>query len=347
MMLGFAAWRLAPSDPTALRARAEASEASKDWPAALKAWRMLNATKAARGRTWLGEARACLALGLAARAETALAKAAEADPADPEPWRFRLDLLRTEGRTVDALRVGWSAYGSVGHAEKRSILRELTLSLLLLDAAADSLPDDRVLARLDRWVLADPDDANARVAQHRRVAALPRPGDPDLATWVATLKSILARDPHQVATREALVMALADAGAIDEGRSVLAAWPETERDAGYQRIQGRWDLEYNRDPVLASTMLEAALGELPHDWKTRTLLARAYQAMKRPNDARREAARVSSLRELLDPSTLLPRLATDLSRPDDPQARADLADLCARVGLDRLAAAWRREVSSR
>ena len=79
------AWALTPADPASLRTRAEAAEAAKDWPAALKAWRAINATKLARGRTLLGEARALLALDLAAQAEAVLAKATEADPADPDP----------------------------------------------------------------------------------------------------------------------------------------------------------------------------------------------------------------------------------------------------------------------
>ncbi len=343
---GLAAWFFLPPSPASLRGRAEAAEVAKDWPTALRAWRTINATKLARGRTWLGEARACLGLDLAAQAESALEKASAADPADPEPWRLRLELLRTEGRVVDALRVGWSAYESVDIDAKRSILRALTLALLLLDDASGGMPDDRALARLDRWVAADPNDAEAVVAQHQQVAALPRPGDPDLASWVAVLSKALARNPHRVVVREALVTALVDAGEIDQGRSILAEWPEAERDSRYHRLMGRWDLEYDREPARALASLEAALTDLPHDWRTRTLLARVYQTLGRREAARHEAARVAALRELLDPATLVPRLANDFARPDDPRSQADLAALCARAGLDRLADAWRREAAS-
>jgi tetratricopeptide (TPR) repeat protein len=336
-------WALAPADPVALRTRAEAAEAAKDWPAALNAWRAINRTKSARGRTLLGEARALLGLDLAGQTEAVLMRATEADPADPDPWRLWLELLRTEGRTVDALRVGRAAYGAVGPDAKRSILRELTLALLLSDDASDSLLDDHALARLDRWVAADPDDANARVAQHRRVAEQPRPGDPDRASWIATLEEIVAHDPHQIQAREALITALADAGEFDRGQSLLDQWPEADRNARYHRLAGRWDLEYGHDPARAAASLEAALADLPHDWKARSMLARVYQMLKRPDDARREAARVASLRELLDPATLVPRLATDFGRPDDPRSRVDLASLCTRAGLDFLADAWNRD----
>ena len=300
----------------------------------------------ARGRTWLAEARAALAMDLAGQAESALIRASEADPADPEPWRLRLDILRTEGRTTEAQRVGWSAFASVPSEARRSILRELTLSLLLPDDILDDLPDDRSRARLERWAAADPSDANALVASHRHLAAAPRPGDPGLDAWIATLTSILDRDPAQVAAREALAVALDERGDPDRGRAVLTAWPESSRDARYDRLIGRWALDHDRDPARAVAALERAVAELPQDWKARARLARAYHASDRGPDAVREAARVAALRELLDPATLVPRLASDLSRLDDPRAREDLIDLSARAGLDRLAEAWRREGSS-
>ena len=156
----------------------------------------------------------------------------------------------------------------------------------------------------------------------------PRPATPGLDDWVATLTAILDRDPGRVAAREALVIALDERGEPDRGRDVLAAWPESSRDARYDRLVGRRALDHDRDPARAVAALERAVAELPQDWKARARLARAYHALDRPADAAREAARVAALRELLDPSTLVPRLASDLARPDDPAARRDLADLC-------------------
>ncbi len=332
--------------PASPLARALAYEHGKDWPKALAAYREWNRRPRATGRSWLGEARACLALDLAAQAEAALIRASEADPADPEPWRLRLDILRTEGRTTEAQRVGWSAYAAVAPKSRRAILRELTLALLLPDDALDDLPDSRSRARLDRWAAADPADSEALVARHRRMADDPRPGDPGLDDWVATLAAILDRDPGRVSAREAMVIALDERGDPDRGRDVLAAWPESARDARYERLVGRWALDYDRDPPRAVAALERAVAELPQDWKARARLARAYRALDRPADASREAARVAALRELLDPSTIVPRLASSLARPDDPRARLDLADLAARAGLDRLADAWRREEAS-
>src|SRR5262249_12781079 len=157
--------------------------------AALDAWRALNRTQLARGRTHLGEARACLALNRAAQAELALRRAVAADPADPEPWRLVLELLRVEDRAVEAKRLGFGGYSVVPVRARRGVLRDLTLALL-----AD-LPEDLARDRLARWVAADPADVDALVARLRRMAASPRAGDPDRPARIAQLTAVLDAQP--------------------------------------------------------------------------------------------------------------------------------------------------------
>src|SRR4051812_37621551 len=67
-----AIWLAWPEAPARLRPRAEAASRAGDWNAALEAWRALNRTAHADGRSHLGEARALLELGRAAQAERAL-----------------------------------------------------------------------------------------------------------------------------------------------------------------------------------------------------------------------------------------------------------------------------------
>ena len=230
------------------------------------------------------------------------------------------------------------AYEAVDPAARRDVLRSLTLALL-----AD--PPD-VLARrtLRRWSAADPADLDAQVALLRRIAARPLPDDPERGARIATLEGLLARAPGHVAARETLVVALADAGESDRGRAVLDAWPEDLRDARYDRLRGRWDLEFDRQPARAAAALRRALAVLPHDWTTRYRLARALHALGQTDEARREAEAVALLRELLEPAALGRRLEADLAHLDDPASRLDLADLCA-APASRLADAWRRERS--
>jgi Flp pilus assembly protein TadD len=329
--------------PERLRSRAERATQAGDWSAALSAWRAVNRTRLARARTYLAEARACLALDRAAQAERALRLATAADPADPEPWRLLLELLRVEDRVSEAQTLGWSAYKAVTPSERRPVLRDLTLALL-----AD-LPEDLVRATLARWAAADPNDLDARAAQFQRIAASPRSDDPDRNSRIATLTGWLARNPAHLGVREALVTALADAGEPDVGRHVLDGWPAgaARDDPRYVRLLARWDLDYNRQPERAVAAFERVLRERPQDWKTHYRVARAFRILGREADARRAAETVSRLREILDPSTLGPRLASDLEQDAGPRSLLDLADLCAQAGLTRLAQAWRIEAATR
>ena len=52
---------------------------------------------------------------------------------------------------------------------------------------------------------------------------------------------------------------LADAGELDRGRAVLDAWPESDRDARYWRLRGRWELEYEHRPEQAANAFQTAL----------------------------------------------------------------------------------------
>jgi hypothetical protein len=87
--------------------------------------------------------------------------------------------------------------------------------------------------------------------------------------------------------------------------------------------------------------LREAISEFPHDWRTHYRLARALQIVNRSDEAQKEAEIVRRIRELLDPLTLGHKLDAAFAHLDQPEALATLADACARVGLTRLADAWR------
>ena len=324
-----------PESPARLRAQAESAARAGDWATALRRWRALNATRAARADTHLGEARACLAMGRAAQAEQSLRRAVAIDPADPEPRRLLLQILWVEDRPLEAQRLGWEAQARVLPESRRALLSELTLALL-----AD-LPDERVRTTLRRWIEADAEDVDARVALSQRIAAQPRAADPDRASRLAELEALLANHPDHVGVREALVTTLADAGEPDRGRAVLEVWPAAHRDARYWRLLGRWELEYDHQPERAVAAFRQALAELPQDWRSWYRLARALRVLGRDAEARQAAETVGRIREVLDPRTLGPRLDEDVNHLDDPAALRDLAELCDRVGLTKLAEAWR------
>lgn len=335
------AWQLAPEDPDRARRRAEIAARNRDWPRALAGWRVVNASPRADAASKLGEAQTLLALGRAAQAERLLIEVCRLAADDPEPWRLRLELLHMEAREIESIRVGWQAFDAVSPARRREVLKALTLALL-----ADE-PDDLVRQTLRRWVAADPTDADAIAALYRRIAPEPRLGDPDLHDRILALRALLDADPGRVDVRETLILTLSDAGEIDRGRDLLDSWPKNARDARYDRLRGRWDLDYDDRFEDAVESYRRVLAVLPHDWKTLARLARALRRLNRVDEARAVAARVSLLRERLNPARLGRRLDKDLADLDNPQARLDLAELCGSVGLERLAEAWRGDANRR
>jgi tetratricopeptide (TPR) repeat protein len=336
LILALIRWSAGDS-PARLQSQAEAATRAGDWITALQYWRALNASTAARSESHLEEARACLALGQAADAELSLHRANRADPSSAEPWRLLLQILHIEDRTLETQRLGWEAYDAVRPEARRELLRDLTLGLL-----AD-LPDERVRITLQRWVDADSGDIDAQIALWQRIATQPRATDPDRPSVLTTLESLLEKYPGHVGAREALATALADAGEPDRGRVVLDEWPEAARDARYWRLRGRWDLEYDHHPDQAAVAFQKAVTELAHDWRSWYRLARTLRILNRDDESRRAAETVSRIREVLDPLVLGPRLDTAFDHLNEPAALRDLAALCDRAGLTRLASAWLAE----
>lgn len=285
------------------------------------------------------QARAALAEGRAHVAEQALRRACELDPSDSQSWRLRLQILRIEDRPLEAIDLGWKAHAAIAPAARAELLRDLTLALLA------EAPDDLARRTLESWAASDPDDLDARVALERRRSEVPREGDPSRAERISALEALLELYPDHLGLREALILDVANAGDPDRGRALLDAWPSDQRDVRYDRLRGRWDLEYDAQPLRAVEAFRRALAVLPHDWSTRYRLSRALHALGRHDEAQQAATTVRRLREALDPARLGPRLDADLAKLEDPRSRQDLADLCDQAGLTRLADAWRQSAA--
>jgi thioredoxin-like negative regulator of GroEL len=330
---------LAPRGPTAevvarLQAKAVESAQTGDWATALLCWRRINATSWATGSSHLGEGKATLALGRASQAERALRKAVAAAPEDQEAWLLLLEILRVEERMTDAFELGWKALSSIPRETQPELLRQLTL------IALTDLPDSVARATLQRWIDADPDDIDARIALLRRMGTESRSNDPDRAARLARLATILQNNPEHTGAREALLIGLADSGEGEQGRPVLESWPTELRDGRFWRLQGRWDLEFDHRTEEAVSALRQALTDFPQDWRIHYRLARALRIVNRPDEARQEAEAVARIRELLDPTALEPLLDAAFARLPDPAAAEVLARVCKRAGLGRLADSW-------
>ncbi len=332
--------------PSRLLAEARAATDADDKPRAMAAWHAWNETKDRSAATLLVEAQLAGDLNRGEDSERIARQATRLDPASTAAWTLRINRLRVLDQPVAALDLGLSALSGLRTVEaRRAVLKATTLATLA------EVPDAEARSQLDRWIAADPADADARVARLSRIAANPHPGDPDRAARIVELQGIIARQPEHVAAREALTVALADSGEVERGRAVLANWPEPARGAQFDRLQGRWDLEYDHQPARAAGRFHRALLATPHDWKSHYGLARALRILGRTDDAKAEALSVARLRERLDPALLGPRLTTDFARidegsaPEAAAAMADLAALCRSVGLIPLADAWTRAAS--
>jgi tetratricopeptide (TPR) repeat protein len=330
-----------PESLERLRTRAQRASREGHWQIALNAWRTLNSRPEADAYSHLAEARACLALGRARQAENALERCSGLDPANPEPWLIRLEIARIENRLLDANLLGQRAQAAVRPDARREILRGLTLALL-----ADA-PDEMARATLSRWIEADPEDLDARAALERRMSENPRAGDPAVAVRLPKLEELVRANPKHFGLLEAYILAIAEAGEPVRGKKALELWPKPMRDARYDRLRGRWELEYERDPRAAARSLARALEALPNDTRTRYRLARALQASGQVEKARQVGSEVARLNEILEPVRLGQRLDAALANLDDPTARQSLAELCESVGLTSLSQAWRRDLESR
>ena len=140
--------------------------------------------------------------------------------------------------------------------------------------------------------------------------------------------------------------ALADAGELERGRSLLDEWPSDARDARYWRLRGRWDLEYDHRPLEAVNAFRFVLAELPQDWRTWYRLARALRVLGREDESREAAEAVKRILEVLDTLVLGPRLAASVEHLDDASTLNDLATLSTKAGLVKLGRAWLEEAPS-
>jgi tetratricopeptide (TPR) repeat protein len=321
-----------------LFSKAEDAARTGDWATAQRYWRAINRTSAAKSASYLGEAKACLALGQAQQAERSLHRAIRTDPSEPESWRLLLEILRVEDRTLDAQRFGWQAFDAVQPDARPELLRQLTLASL-----ADLLPEEKIRTTLRRWVEADVNDVDAQVALWQRIVAQPRPGDPDRPSLLAKLEELLTKYPDHAGVREVLATSLADAGEPDRGRTVLDTWPELTRDARYWRLRGRWELEYEHRPQEATKAFQTALRELPQDWRSWYRLSRASWILNRHDESHLATETVRRIREVTDPLVLAPRLHVAFDHLHDPKALTDLAALCSQAGLTRLSNTWLAE----
>jgi len=135
--------------------------------------------------------------------------------------------------------------------------------------------------------------------------------------------------------------ALRGLGRGREAAELLDAKPEPTSE--WRRLRGQLHLDDARHGD-AIPLLERAAAGGPADHQSQLLLAQAYAAAGRLDDAKRAAARAENIRKDLDAMTELSREAN--AKPWDPVVRLQLAEIADRIGKPQLAELWRSAAAS-
>ncbi len=255
-------------------------------------------------------------------------------------WLQAINRYRVEDRPVEVALVAQRAMEVVPPAARISILRAWTLGVLA------RVPESEAGAVLKRRIRQDPGDTDARVAL---IVLENEPGfdrigplSPPLDRRLQELEALWTRSPEHPSVLAAFIEVLLESGDVDRADHLLEHWPsESSDDPRCRQLRARFALEFDQKPGVAAELLQERLATLPHDWRSRALLARALEALDRHDAARLEAARVDRDRARLEPVRLEAELAGAFEDLNDPSALHKLATLCGSLGLMRLADNWR------
>ena len=252
----------------------------------------------------------------------------------PDGWLLILDLLRVLGDADLFAAQLEILLQSPAAMRSPSVLSSATLGLLT------DLDQAEVRSRLTRWVENEPDQPLAQAALLLRYAQNPLPEDPSRDIRLAQARKLLQLFPDSWMARSALVETLFNSGLYDEAAGVLQTWPQNARQTtAWHRLEGRRLQDQAQKPAAAIAEFQQVLKWMPQDWKTRYRLARALMAAGMADEARRQARRMTEIREMLDPTALEPILKRAMPKGQPPEPPA-LIELLQRLELEKLATGW-------
>src|SRR5262245_33737790 len=132
-------------------------------------------------------------------------------------------------------------------------------------------------------------------------------------------------------------------GRHDEAAAALDQALSSNQTLALCRVRGQVYLDQGR-PADAATRFERAAELAPANHQARYLLAQAYSALGRTDDAARELARSEAIRNDLDRLTKLTQEA--IAEPWNAVVRRELAKVCERMGKPQLAELWRKAAAA-
>jgi tetratricopeptide (TPR) repeat protein len=147
-------------------------------------------------------------------------------------------------------------------------------------------------------------------------------------------------EPARVAVR---VECLRGLSRSREAAEVLDATIEKHQTSVLFRLRSQVHNDLSQ-PAEALKRLERAVELGPNDYQSHYMLAQAYAAAERKDDAARVFASAEKLKKNLDRITELSKEA--MAKPWDRQVRLQLAELCDSMGKPKLAAMWRKAAAA-
>jgi|LakMenEpi03Aug12_release.lakeMendotaPanAssembly.Ray.scaffolds.fasta_scaffold32836_2 predicted Zn-dependent protease len=258
----------------------------------------------------------------------------ESNPDKPDGWLLILDLARIFGSSDMMME---NTNEILNHAMVNRSTAVLLASTLGLLTDLDPL---EVRARLNKWSESEQESPLARAYLLLRYAENPLPEDPSRDLRIEQARVLASRYPDSIPVLTALIETLFNGGYYQEATEVLDKWPLDYRTGtAFHRLQGRRLQDVDGKHGEAVGEYEEALKFMPHDWKTRYRLARALAASGKTEESRKEARRMSEIRESLDPIQLGELLKAALPKGRSPEPER-LVALLKKIGLKPLADAW-------
>jgi tetratricopeptide (TPR) repeat protein len=299
------------------------------WDLALQQFQQVRDDSPQRSQSLWRIGDVCMMLNRAADMEQSLRAAIDREPTSLEPYRGLIALYRWQDRELDAEPLVWKALELTSIEERPFLMAEW----FRFHFAQRPNPD--IFRKLNAFLTAQPDDLHSAVAlglwsvrQHQLPQAR------------AVLETVFAKFPNDLDARSAWGMYLLEAGDWERLQSVLADWPEAQRDLRYSKLLGVSQQEFSAEYAKSLESLQRWLDHYPDDWQTQFRMSSCLRQLGRTADAEREAARTEELKGIVKYEVVDELLTVPLKNLHRPEHRHRLGEFYLSVGLVREARVW-------
>jgi tetratricopeptide (TPR) repeat protein len=244
-----------------------------------------------------------------------------------------LNIYLLEERWREAEELLWAMYRAWPPLDEDS----KPLLVALMGLAFNRTAPESGVATLEKFVRQNSNDDQARLALGRYLIQLGRTGEGQ-----ALIEQCLRRQPLDVRTRSFWIWCLYELGDADAASEALRELPpgwEDFAELWTYRARAQYDLgEYQA----SATTCRKALERYPWDRQAHFQLGRALRRLGEREDSERHDQTADGLRKVEERRlTLFEDVTLRRSRPT-PDECQELAEICVKTGMPRLAREWAR-----